>query len=308
MATVEKENTIGIIGGTGLIGSELTKEFLRHSFRIKIFSRGNKLPPSLQGLSGVSLIQTEQVQAGDLEGLKYLFNLAGEKIIGRWSDVKKDLLWSSRVNSTRALVSELKKTEKKPEVLVNASAVGYYGMHPASSPVFTENSKCGEDFLSRLCFDWEKEAFEAEEFGVSVRLARIGIVLSNRGGALKEMLPAFRLFLGGPVGNGEQYMSWIHIEDIVRALHFIVNTEEKRGIYNLSAPHPVSNREFTETLARTLSRPNFFRVPNVTLKFLFGEVASILTQGQNVLPAALLNAGFQFRYNTLESALRNLLV
>jgi len=220
-------------------------------------------------------------------------NLAGEPVAQRWTAEARERIRSSRVDGTRRLVDALQKNP--PKVLVSASAIGYYGSR--GDEILTEASAPGDDFLAKVCVDWEREAMRAEEFGVRVVRVRIGVVLGP-GGALAKMLPIFKLGLGGPIADGKHWMSWIHIDDMVRLIEFAIENPVT-GAINAVAPNPVTNAEFTRELARAIHRPAIFPVPKLALKALYGEMASILWASQRVTPAVASNTGFNFRYPTL---------
>jgi uncharacterized protein (TIGR01777 family) len=230
-------------------------------------------------------------------------NLAGAPVARRWTNAQKAEIRRSRVELTRGLLDRIAEFEKKPVAYISASAVGYYGT--SLTETFVETSSPGTDFLARVCLDWEREASRATELGMRVAIVRTGLVLGPDGGALPMMLPAFRFGLGGKLASGAQWMSWIHIEDLIDAyLHAIDGTT---GAMNATAPDPVTNAEFTQTLATVLHRPAILPVPELLLKMVFGEGAIILTEGQRVLPERTLASGYRFRYPELEPALRSLL-
>ncbi|MBZ5604850.1 MAG: TIGR01777 family oxidoreductase [Acidobacteriia bacterium] len=224
-------------------------------------------------------------------------NLAGEPVAQRWTAAAREKIRSSRVDGTRRLVEAMRKNP--PKVLVSASAIGYYGSR--GDDVLTESSAPGDDFLAKVCIEWEREAMRAEEFGVRVVILRIGVVLGPGGGALAKMLPIFRLGLGGPIADGRHWMSWIHIDDMVRLIEFALENPI-RGVLNATAPNPVTNAEFTRELARVVHRPAIFPVPKFVLRMLYGEMASILWASQRVLPEAANLAGFDFRFREVGSA------
>ncbi|MCB1191496.1 MAG: TIGR01777 family protein [Leptospiraceae bacterium] len=300
---------VGILGGSGLIGKFLSLELAKRGDDIYIFSRQNKLPPKLNNVPGIYLITSKEPIESNLDGLDVVINLVGEPIVGsRWNESQKKAIQTSRTDFTKMLVEKLSYTNKKPKVLINGSAIGYYGLFEDGKVVNKEDSPPDpQDFLSNLCIEWENAALEAQKMGIRVVLIRTGIVLSTEGGALKQMLPAFQFFMGGPIASGKQYTSWIHINDMVNAILFLIDNQSCAGAYNITAPNPVSNETFSGILAKTLSRTNFFRVPKIALELIFGEGSIILIQGQNVVPQKLLDAGFQFQYNHLKDALKNLL-
>jgi uncharacterized protein (TIGR01777 family) len=248
-------------------------------------------------------------QAGDweraIDGADGIINLAGEPIAARrWTTAQKNRLRDSRIATTRSLVGAITKAKVKPKFLISSSAVGYYGN--GGDAMITEQSKPGDDFLSRLCVDWEAEAKKAEQFGVRVVFLRTGIVLSKGRGALKKMVPPFKLFTGGPLGSGLQWMPWIHIADEVGLIQFVVDNDQAAGPINATAPNPVTMAHFAKALGDVLNRPSWFSLPPSLLTLAVGEMADMLLTGQRALPQAALKLGYQFKYPNLESALRSL--
>ena len=240
-----------------------------------------------------------------LDGVDAVVNLAGEGIADkRWTSARKDALRSSRLLSTRTLVRAIKACANPPRVFVSGSGVGYYGAHD-DEPV-TEVTPPGSDFLARLCVEWEQEARAAESRATRVVIVRTGLALDRDGGALSKMLLPFKLGLGATLGSGRQYMPWIHVDDWTAMVAWIISDERASGAFNVTAPEPVTNREFTRTLGRVLGRPAFFVGPAFVLQLALGELASALITGQRVLPACAEQDGFRFSYPTLEPALRSL--
>ena len=237
-----------------------------------------------------------------IDGADAVINLAGEPIAGkRWSAQQKLILRSSRIDSTRSLVEAIGKAKIKPKTLISASAVGYYGPH--GDERLDETSKPGDDFLSRLCVDWENEAKKAEAFDVRVCLLRTGVVLAKYAGALRKMVPPFKLFAGGPLGSGQQWMPWIHIDDEVSLIEFLLDRADAHGAFNGTAPNPVTMAEFSRTLGGVLNRPSWVSVPPSILALMVGEMADMLLTGQRATPEAALKLGFQFKYPHLVDAL-----
>lgn len=234
-----------------------------------------------------------------------VINLAGESIgAGRWTELRKRRLVSSRLDATRAVVDAMKENTAKRHTFISASAVGYYG--PRGDERVDENAAAGGGFLADLAKQWEEAACGAEPFA-RVVIGRFGIVLGKDGGALAKMLPPFRFGIGGPIASGQQWMSWIDREDLLRFVEWSIDRGETRGVYNITAPEPVRNREFTRELGRALHRPAFLPVPGFALRFLFGEMADeALLSGQRVVPSRALAEGFTFRYRTLEESLRQI--
>ncbi|MEK7406872.1 MAG: TIGR01777 family oxidoreductase [Acidobacteriota bacterium] len=270
---------IALTGGSGFIGRPLARRLLADGHSLHLL--GRNWPPE-------SLADAEAI-----------VNLAGEPVAQRWTRAAKQRIRASRVEGTRRLVAALPRC---PAVLVSASAVGIYGSRGAE--VLTESSPPGEGFLAEVCGEWERAAAAAEPLGLRVVSLRIGVVLGRGGGALARMLPAFRMGAGGRLGSGRQWMSWIHLDDLVELIRFAILEPALSGPVNATAPNPVTNREFTRELAAALHRPAIFPVPALALKALFGEMASILLDSQRALPQAALAAGFLFQYPELAPALR----
>jgi uncharacterized protein len=243
---------------------------------------------------------------GNLDGLAgadAVVHLAGEPVSQRWTKEAREKIRASRVDGTRKLVDAMR--ENPPRVLVSASAVGYYGSR--GDELLTESSSPANDFLGGVCRQWESEARKAEEFGVRVVCLRNGVVLGNGGGALEKMTPPFKLGLGGKIGDGKQWMAWIHLDDVVGLIEFAISSSELRGAVNATAPNPVTNREFTRELAAAVHRPAILPVPKFALHLLFGDMAQIVYASQRVIPQAALQAGYTFRFPDLNAALLDLL-
>lgn len=233
-----------------------------------------------------------------------IVNLAGEPIDQRWTATAKKRIYDSRIEGARSLVNVLAAQPRRPPVLVSASAIGYYGSR--GDQTLTESSSPGADFLARVVVDWEDAAQSAESLGLRVIRLRLGMVLGH-GGALAKLLPPFRMGLGGRLGSGRQWMSWIHIDDAVNLILFAISYSAIKGAVNATAPLPVTNLEFTDRLAAALHRPAIFPVPAFALKLVFGEMSEVLLASQRVLPTVAKSAGFRFQYPDLQTALGNLL-
>ena len=299
---------IGILGGTGLIGTSLIETAVRKGHRFRVFSRKTSLPPELSSYPELEFVSCILPQTADLEGLDVIVNLVGEPIAGvRWTEERKRLIKISRVDFTRGLVARVLDLKSPPKVFVNSSAVGYYGMTEGTHEPFTESSAPGDDFLAKLCVDWENQTLLLKSAGVRSLVLRTGIVLSPKGGALEKMIPPFLLGVGGSIASGKQGMSWIHILDFISAMLHLMQLESAQGAYNLVSPVPVSNEEFSKVLAKTLRRPNLFKVPSFAIQALYGEGSVVITKGQYVLPKRLLSTGYEFQFQNLEKALSNLL-
>jgi len=241
-------------------------------------------------------------RATDLAGCEAVIHLAGEPVSQRWTAAARERIRASRVEGTRALVAAL--AAKPPAVLVSASAVGYYGSR--GDETLTESSAPASDFLGRIAVEWEREAREAEKLGVRVVTLRIAVVLGRDGGALAKMLVPFRLGVGGRIGDGKQWMPWIHLNDLASLIGFAVRNPSLAGAVNAAAPEPVTNAEFTRELARALHRPAIFPVPRAALKLAFGEMAEVIFASQRVVPEVALRAGFQFRFPAIRGALEEI--
>ena len=292
-------------GASGLIGSAL---------RPALASQGHEVVPLVRRppRPGERAIRwdpeagTIDRAGGGLEGSDVVINLAGENVFGRWTAEKKRRIRESRVNGTRLVSDTIAGLARRPSVLLAASAIGYYGNR--GDEELTEQSSSGDDFLAHVARDWEAATAPAARAGIRVVNLRFGVVLSPAAGALAKMLPPFRLGLGGPVGSGNQFLSWIALDDAVAAILQALATDTLTGPLNITAPHPVTNRDFAKTLGRVLGRPAVMPVPAFALRMAFGtEGADMVQSGQRVLPARLLASGFRFQYGEVEAALRDLL-
>ena len=298
-----------VVGGTGLVGRRLCEALARAGHDLRAISRNvPRATPHLPAGTDLRPVPRSEAEWTSLvDGCNAIFNLAGEGIVdGRWTDARKQELRDSRIGITENLVRACESTVRRPRVLVNASAIGFYGPHGDED--LSESSASGDDFLAEMCVAWEQAAMAAVDFGLRVVTVRIGVVLSMDGGSLERMLPPFRMGLGGPFGTGEQYFSWVHEDDLTGLLMHALDNESIEGPMNGTAPNPVSNREFSKTLGAVLNRPAFLSPPDFVIRLAFGEVAdAILLTGQKVLPAVAQKTGFKFRYETAEEALRALL-
>lgn len=292
-----------ITGGSGFVGQRLCQQLIEQGHEVQVVSRNphqvrERLP------SGCDI--RDSAQAFIESPPDALINLAGESIAAkRWSDEQKAKLINSRKVATQQLVALCEQLQANgqplPKVMVSGSAMGYYG--DQGNRVVTENTVPNEEFAYRLCQQWEAAAQPIEALGVRLAIVRIGLVLEAGGGSLQKMLPPFKLGLGGRFGSGEQFMPWIHRDDLVAALLFLVNQDSLSGAFNASAPHPVTNAMFTKTLAKQLNRPAIFPVPAFVLKAGFGEMSRLLLTGADMRPERLEAAGFTFQYPTLDKAL-----
>jgi hypothetical protein len=296
---------IVVSGSTGLIGSPLVEALQRRGDEVVRLIR----PP--QAASGGGLRWDPErgtIDRAGLEGLDAVIHLAGENVFGRWSTAKKQRIRDSRVHGTRLVSDAVAALTKRPAVLLAASAIGYYGDQGDTPLSERSPPPAGGDFLAEVARDWEAATASAARAGVRVVNMRFGVVLTPSGGALGKMLPPFRLGLGGPVGSGNQYVSWIERGDVIRAILHLLERSDLSGPVNMTAPSPVTNRELATSLGKVLHRPAGLPVPAFALKLAFGtEGAEMLQSGQRVLPERLVASGFKFRFETIESALRYLL-
>lgn len=305
-----------IAGGTGLIGQAVSKELLAKGHQVAILSRNPGKHES--DMPGVTFFKWDGRSPDGwghvMESIDAVINLAGASIGGdglfeifskRWNKENKQRILQSRVDAGQAIVQAVEAAKNKPKVLLQASAVGYYG--PRGSEDVQESDGPGDDFLAQVCVAWENSTREVEEMGVRHVVLRIGLILSKKGGILPIMLLPFRMFVGGPLGSGRQEISWIHMQDEVQAILFLLENETTHDAYNLTAPHPVNYKVFSKIAGRVMKRPSFIPVPGFALNIVLGEKAMLVLKGQRVIPSRLLEAGYSFSFTDLEPALRKLL-
>ena len=292
-----------VSGANGLIGKALVPALESAGHRVTRLVRGRARP----GWAEIAWEpETGRIAPQAIDGAEAVVHLAGESIVGRWNADKKRRIYDSRVRGTQVLCEALRQVVTAPKVFVCASAIGYYGS--CGERLLLEESRAGRDFLARVCADWEAAAGRAGDRGIRVVSARLGMVLSSSGGAMGQMLPPFRLGIGGVLGSGSQYMGWISLDDVVGAIAHVLTTDSLQGPVNFVAPQAVTNREFTKTLGRVLGRPTLFGVPAFAARLLFGEMAeALLLASTRVEPAKLQASDYSFRYPQLEGALRHLL-
>ena len=296
---------ITVTGATGFIGRRLVRRLLADNHSLILLGRTPRtgLGPGIR-FSIWDAMEGEPPEES-LAGADAVIHLAGEPVAQRWTPVAKRRIRGSRVDGTRRLVEALSTLSRRPAVMVCASAIGLYGS--SGDEVLTESSPPGKDFLAETCVEWEKAAGLAEALGLRVVKIRTGLVLGREGGVLARMLPPFKAGLGGRLGSGKHWMSWIHIDDLVELIRFALDQPALRGAANATSPNPVTNAEFTEKLAKALRRPALFPVPSFVIKTLFGEMAEIVLASQRVLPRAAQAACFRFQYPDLAPALAQLL-
>ena len=290
-----------ITGASGLIGKALQPALKESGWELLLASRNEPTDSDHirwnidEGFADRDLSR--------LEGLDAFIHLAGENVAGlRWSDEKKKAIRDSRVFGTRTIIEALAKIEKKPTVFISGSAIGFYG--DRDDDEMTETNSAGDTFLADVCKEWEAESRRAEDMGVRTVLLRTGIVLSKDGGALATMLTPFKLGVGGVVGSGKQWMSWVSLDDVIGIVKYALENEKLRGAVNVVSPHPVTNEEFTKTLGSVLYRPTFLPLPEFAVNMIFGEMGdALLLDSTKVIPKRLIDAGYEFKYTDLKAAL-----
>ncbi len=290
-----------ITGGLGFIGTQLSIRLLERGNAVTIVDHSPRPRPSTP--PGVRYISADTSLRGrwqdQAERQDAVINLAGASIFSRWTEERKRLIYDSRIRTTSNVVEALQRDSSR--LLCSTSAVGYYGFR--GDEELTEGDGPGDDFLARVCVDWEGEAARAADKGIRVAVTRFGIVLGKTGGALGQMIPLFRSYIGGPLGSGEQWFSWVHMEDLMRAFLFILDNEDIAGPVNICSPNPVRNRQLAKALGKSLSRPSFLRAPAFAVRLILGEFGTMLLKGQRVLPAKLVDKGFVFQYPDIADAL-----
>lgn len=300
-----------ITGGTGLIGSALARSLAPDGHEVVVLTRSaeRRLP---QLPESVRLVEwdaaTSEGWGGEVEGTDVIVNLAGETIgpeAGLWTSARKKRIVESRVNATKAVVEAIQGATRKPSLLIQGSAVGYYGTH--DDEIITEKSPAGNDFLAGVVREWEATSEPVEAEGVRRVLSRTGVVFAESGSTLDIIALPFKMFVGGPLGSGSQYLPWIHIEDVVGAMRYAMEHDDLVGPVNLTAPNPVTNREMAGTLGKVLGRPSFIPAPGFMLKLALGDQSIIVLEGQRAIPEQLTTAGYEFHFPNLEGALRDLL-
>ena len=297
-----------ITGGTGFVGTQLTARLIQDGNEVTILTRSPEGPKGTA--SGISYLHGDPTQKGpwqeSIKNHDAIVNLAGASIFSKWTEAYKKLIIESRMTTTRNLVEGIPAHADKKMSLFSTSAVGYYGFHGDEELV--EESPPGNDFLARLAVEWEAEAFKAQERSARVVITRFGIVLGEKGGALGQMIPLFKKFIGGPIGSGRQWFSWVHIKDLAEAFVFLMHHPEISGPVNLCAPKPVRNKDLAAALGKILHRPSFMPAPGFMIKLVLGEFGSVILEGQRVIPRRLLDSGFAFQYPDIDQALQNIVV
>ena len=296
-----------ITGGSGLIGRALVDSLAKDGYELIVLSRNPAAVKNLPKGARAEKWDGQSAQGwGQLaDGAGAIVNLAGATISEKWSEARKNEIRDSRVNAGKAIVEAVKAAKQKPGVVVQSSAVGYYG--PRGAEEITEASSAGYDFLAKVCKEWEASTEELDGLGIRRPIIRTGVVLDLHGGALPKMVMPVKLFVGGPIGSGKQYFPWIHLKDEVAAIRFVSENKNANGVYNLSAPKPLTNKEFTQAIGKVLGRPTFMPVPAFAMKTMFGEMSTLLLDGQRQIPARLLKEGFKFQFADATTALKDVL-
>lgn len=302
---------IAITGATGFVGSRLVERLQQEGHQMIVLTRNSAHAERVFPKSAfptVEIVVYTPTESGDwqraISGCDGVVNLAGEPISERWSPQHKQGILNSRKLGTQKIVEAITQANPKPQVLVNASAIGYYGT--SETATFDETSPSGDDFLAKVCQEWESEAQKVTSTGVRLVILRFGVVL-GMGGAIAKMLPPFKLFAGGPIGTGKQWFSWVHREDLVSLILWALTQPGMEGIYNATAPNPVRMTEFCTTMGQVLNRPSWLPVPGFALEALLGDGAKVILEGQQVLPKRTQSTGFEYQYSTVQQALKQVL-
>lgn len=296
---------IVITGGTGFIGSYLSDQLLKQGHYLTIITRSPERYSEEQA-KNMQYVGWDEDLVDVVSSCDYIINLAGESLFGqRWSNEVKRSIYDSRILTTRKLVTLIGKAKNKPELFISASAVGIYG--DQGETILDESSPAGSDFLAEVCKDWEKEAVKALDFGVRVAIPRIGIVLEENGGVIEKMLLPFKMFVGGPIGSGNQYVPWVHMTDLCNAILYPIENSDMEGPYNACSPEPQPMSVLAETLGKVMNRPSFFKVPESILKLVLGEASQPVLGSLRVQPKVLQVNDFIFEFEDLEEALADII-
>ncbi len=293
-------------GGTGFVGTQLTSRLIQDGNGVTILTRSPKGPE--KGAAGISYLRGDPTQKGPWqEAIKNhdaIINLAGASIFSKWTEEHKKAIRESRVHTTQNIVEGIQSRPERPVTLISTSAVGYYGFR-GDEELF-EESPPGNDFLAKIALEWEGEALKAGEKGARVVITRFGIVMGEKGGALSRMIPLFKKYIGGPIGSGKQWFSWIHLKDLAEAFAFLLKHPEISGPVNICSPNPVRNKDLAKALGKALHRPSFIPASGFMVKRVLGEFGSVILEGQKVIPRKLLDTGFVFQYPDIDKALQSI--
>ena len=301
-----------ITGGTGFIGKAIAENFLKDNHEVILLSRN---PSNAKNIPSGARVEKWDAKTGEgwsslINADTAIVNMAGESIgipPFPWTAARKQKIYDSRINAGQAVVDAIQKSKMKPRVVVQSSAVGYYGKE-THDKIVTEDSPAGTDFLAGICIDWEASTKSVENLGIRRVVIRTGLPLDKDKGVLPYLALPFKLFVGGPIGSGRQYIPWIHLADYVNAIRFLIDNDKANGAYNLSSPNPLTNADLGRVLGRAMHRPSFFPVPGFALKLILGELAEyLLLTGQREIPQRLQQAGFKFQFADAETALRDIM-
>lgn len=298
---------IFMTGGTGFVGTYLAKRLISEGHAVTILAQALK-DTELKMTGLAYLIGNPTIKGKWQEAVRdhdVIINLAGASIFSRWTQDQKKILLSSRIETTRNLVQALPDSAKHI-TFFSTSAVGYYGFHKDEELI--ESSPSGNDFLAKLAYDWEQEALRAQDKGARVVITRFGIVLGKNGGALGQMIPLFKYFLGGPLGSGRQWFSWVHMHDLAEAFIFLLSHKNISGPVNICSPNSLRNKDLGDAIGKVLHRPSFMPAPGFLIRLILGEFGGVLLKGQHVIPQRLIEAGFKFSYPNIEEALKNIIL
>lgn len=295
-----------ITGGTGFVGTQLITRLIQDGHEVTILTRSLK---GAKGSSpGISYLEGDPTRKGPwqeaIQQHDAVINLAGASIFSKWTDEHKKAIRESRVSTAQNIVEGIPSRPERPFTLFSTSAVGYYGF--CGDEELTEESPHGDDFLARIALEWEGEALKAGDRGARVVITRFGIVMGEKGGALGQMIPLFKKYIGGPIGSGKQWFSWVHIKDLAEAFAFLLKHPEMSGPVNVCSPNPVRNKDLARALGKALHKPSFMPAPGFMIKLVLGEFGSVILEGQRVIPKRLLDSGFLFQYPNIEKALQDI--
>jgi uncharacterized protein (TIGR01777 family) len=295
-----------ITGGTGFVGTQLTSRLIQDRHEVTILTRS--LKGTKRSSPGISYLEGDPTKKGPWqEAIKNhdaVINLAGASIFSKWTEEHKKAIRESRVNTTRNVVEGIPFRPERPFTFFSTSAVGYYGF--CGDEELTEESPHGDDFLASIAMEWEGEALKARDKGAQVVITRFGIVMGEKGGALSQMIPLFKKYIGGPIGSGKQWFSWVHIKDLAEAFTFLLKHPEISGPVNVCSPNPVRNKDLAKALGKALHKPSFIPAPGFMVKLVLGEFGSVILEGQRVIPRRLLEKGFVFQYADIHKALESI--